>query len=279
MAYRSILVHVDNSKAAETRVAVAAALAARFGCGLTGAFLRSEPHLSHLIADTIAPSAGEEFERVLSEAANVTAKAVAAAREMFDETARRANVPFFWLSLDGDSLAEFISVARRQDLTILPPEMKTHFGERSITAAQVGMASGGPVLVLKHGGYPADFGKKILVAWNDSRESARALKDAWPFLSKADRVDFLVVSRNASDKLDELLRRHLKEHCCRFGQLIVDRSDTAPVADTIRLRVAQTGADMVVMGLYGHSRLQEMVLGGVSRELLHDPPMPLLVSH
>jgi nucleotide-binding universal stress UspA family protein len=51
------------------------------------------------------------------------------------------------------------------------------------------------------------------------------------------------------------------------------------VADTIRLHVAQTGADMVVMGLYGHSQLQEMVLGGVTRELLNDPPMPLLISH
>jgi nucleotide-binding universal stress UspA family protein len=279
MAYRSILVHVDNSRAAETRVAVAAALAARFKCDLTGAFLRSEPHLSHLIADTIAPAAGEEFERVLSEMAKVTANAVVAAREVFDEAARAANVPSCWLSLDGDSQTEFISVARRQDLTVLPPEMKTHFGERSITAAQVGMASGGPVLVLKHGGYPLDFGKKILVAWNDSRESARALRDAWPFLSKADQVNFLVASRDASDKLDELLLRHLKEHCCRFGRLVVDRSDTDSVADTIRLHVAQTGADMVVMGLYGHSRLQEMVLGGVSRDLLHDPPMPLLVSH
>jgi nucleotide-binding universal stress UspA family protein len=279
MAYRSILVHVDNSKAAETRVAVAAALAARFKCDITGVFLRSEPHLSHLIADTIAPAAGGELERVFSEMAKVTAKAVDAAREMFDEAARVANVPSCWLSLDGDSQTEFTSVARRQDLTVLPPEMKTHFGERSITAAQVAMASGGPALVLKHGGYPFDFGKKILVAWNDSRESARALRDAWPFLSQADQVNFLVASRDASDKLDELLRRHLKEHCCRFGRLIVDRSDTASVADTIRLHVAETGADMVVMGLYGHSRLQEMVLGGVSRELLHDPPMPLLVSH
>lgn len=279
MAYRSLLVHVDSSRAAETRVAVGAALAARFKCALTGAFLKSEPHLSHLIADVVAPASGGERQQSMGERATAVAKAAAAARWMFDDAARVAGIPFHWITMNNDSHAGLIAAARRQDLAILPPEMTTLFGEHTITAAQVGMASGGPVLVLKHGGYPVDFGKKILVAWNNSRESARALRDAWPFLAEAERVDFLTVSGTASDTLDELMERHLREHCCKFGRLIVDRAGTACVADTIRLHVAQTGADMVVMGLYGHSQLQEMVLGGVTRELLNDPPMPLLISH
>jgi len=75
------------------------------------------------------------------------------------------------------------------------------------------------------------------------------------------------------------MQRYFGEHSCRFGRLIVDRSGTASVTDAIRLHVGETGADMVVMGLYGHPRLQEFVLGGVSRELVRDPPMPLLISH
>ena len=279
MSYRSILVHLDNSKAAETRLAVAANLATRFECALTGVFLKSDLYPHYLTADAVAPIPVEEFDRIFSERAELARKAGAAARQKFDEVARVNRFPFHWLTINGDSEAELVVCATRHDLIILPPEMKAAFGERVTTASQVAMASGGPVLVLKHGGYPLEFGKKILVAWNDSRESNRAVRDAWPFLAKADRVDFLTVSSNASEKLDELMQRHLREHSCRFGRLIVDRSDTVSVADTIRLHVGETGADMVVMGLYGHPRLQELVLGGVSRELVRDPPMPLLISH
>jgi nucleotide-binding universal stress UspA family protein len=279
MTYRSILVHIDNTKAAETRLAAAAILANRFECALTGVFLKSDIHARYIAADAVAPLAIEELLSASAERLQGIQKASSAARHMFDECARVNRFPFHWLVINGDSHDELVACAKRHDLAILPPEMKAAFGEKTIAASQVAMASGGPVLVLKHGGYPLEFGKRILVAWNDSRESARALRDAAPFLRTADRVDFLTVSPGATDKLDELMQRHLREHCCKFGKLVVDRSDTASVADTIRLQVGETGADLVVMGLYGHSRLQELALGGVSRDLIHDPPMPLLVSH
>lgn len=279
MTYRNILVHVDNSKAAKTRVAAGAALASRFRCAVTGVFLKSERYPAYVIADGMLPAAGDVLELAIKERTQEVCNASAAARTMFEEAVREASVPSHWLDVNGDSEIELVACARRHDLAILPPEMKAAFGEGAIKAAQVGMASGGPVLVLKHGGYRMAFGRKILVAWNDSRESARALRDAWPFLSMAEEVTFLTVSHRADRELDELMQRHLRSHGCKQARLVVDRSDPESIGDLIKLQAAETGADMIVLGLYGHSRLYELVLGGVSRNLLQDPPMPMLVSH
>ena len=283
MTYRNILVHVDNTKAAKTRVAAAVALASRVECALTGVFLKSAKYPNYVIADAILPPAGDVLELAIEERTQEVYGASAGARAMFEEAVREASIPFsspfHWLDLDGDSEADLIACARRHDLAILPPEMKPAFSERTIKAAQIGMASGGPVLVLKHGGYPIGFGRRILVAWNDTRESARALRDAMPFLARAEEITFLKVSHRADGELDELMQRHLQSHGCKRANLVVDRSDPESVGDVIKIQVAETGADMVVLGLYGHSRLYELVLGGVSKDLLHDPPMPMLISH
>lgn len=71
------------------------------------------------------------------------------------------------------------------------------------------MGSGGPVLVLPAGGYKAPLGRKILVAWNDSRESARTLRDAWPFLREAEQVHLVMVSQTAKKTLPDGLKRNL----------------------------------------------------------------------
>jgi nucleotide-binding universal stress UspA family protein len=279
MTFRNILVQVDNSKAARTRVAAAAHLASRFKCTLTGVFLKSEQVPDYVAADSFAAVPGDFLERSLEERKAETAKASAAARSMFDEAVQKAEIPFYWLDVNGDTGAQLAACARRHDLTILPTEMKPAFARNIITAAEIGMASGGPVLMLKHGGFPMTFGRKILVAWNDSRESARALRDAWPFLEAAEEIHFLTVSRRGEAELDELLRRHLRNHGCGAAKLTVDRNDESPVGSLICRHVGIVGADMVVLGLYGHSRLHEMMLGGASRDLLHDMPMPLFMSH
>jgi nucleotide-binding universal stress UspA family protein len=277
MTYRNILVHVDNSAAAKTRVTAAAALAIRFKCALTGVFLGSARLPDAFVGEAITPISVGLLEKTLDERRVALGNASAAARRMFDTIVCDAPIPFFWL--DVENASDLTACARRHDLAILPPEVKPALGDSVITAAEVGMASGGPVLVLKHGGYPIEFGKKILVAWKDSREAARALRDALPFLAGAEEIHFLTVSRDGGAELDDLLQRHLHVHGCKEAKLVVERNQEIAVSDLIRRHVSFLGADMVVLGLYGHSRLQEMVLGGVSRELLHDMPMPLLVSH
>src|SRR5690606_17741645 len=130
------------------------------------------------------------------------------------------------------------------------------------------MSCGGPVLILPEGGYPVPFGTNILVAWKEGREATRALRDAMPFIGAAENVTFLSVSHDAPDELDPHLRSYLAAHGCRSASAAADRNDDHSTGAAIRLRGDMVGANMLVLGLYGHSRLQELLLGGVSRELL-----------
>jgi nucleotide-binding universal stress UspA family protein len=279
MEYRNILVQVDSTTAGKARVAVAAGLATRFKSALTGVFLQSSRVPNYLVGDVMAVPPVDNLDRAIEERSKQMAAASGAARSTFDAAARDACLPFYWLDIDGDSEEELIGCARRHDLAILPSRIVSALGENSFSAAQVAMASGGPVLVTPQAGYPTSFGRRILVAWKDTREAARVIRDAWPFLKTAEEVCFLTVSGDAQAEADELLLRHLHRHDCKPARFIVDNDGETPPAEIIRRHVGMIGADLVVMGLYGHSRLREFVLGGVSRDLLAAMPMPLLVSH
>jgi len=278
MDYRSVLVQVDTSRGAKLRVQAAAAIASRFKARLTGVFLKSEMIPAYLVGEG-AVMAAEVVEKFLKERREQVASAGAAARLLFDPIALDAGVPFHWLDINGDNDDELVACARRHDLVVLPRAIRSNFGSDTISAEQVGMASGGPILVLPQAGYPENFGKRILVAWKDSREAARVLRDAWPFLAAAEELHFVTAARGDEPELDELLQRHLASHGCKTPNLIVDNSNDVPAGELIRRHIDQIGADMVVLGLYGHPRFAEFVLGGVSRDMLNHITMPLLVSH
>jgi nucleotide-binding universal stress UspA family protein len=279
MSYRNILVEVDASKQAIGRIEAAATMAKRFGAAMTGAFLRSEVLPNYMISDVWVFVPAENVQQFSDERTKATNEALSVARRTFDEAARDAGVPFYWLDINGDSNEALVACARTHDLTVLPRSMKAPCGEVAIHASDVAMASGGPVLVMPQTGYTRDIGRRILVAWKDTRETARALRDASPFLATADEVHLLQVSRDAEADSDELLARHLRLHGCKNVKHIIDRGQDAPTGEIIRRHAAAVNADLVVLGLYGHSRLQEFVLGGVSQDLLEHLPVPLLVSH
>lgn len=278
MTYKNILVHVDGTAAAEHRVEAAVAMSKRFGCPVTGAFVSSSPFREYVFDGAGMPMPQQALEEYLEECTRQVEAASRAARGAFaNATDQRPDAR--WVDLNGDSKDDLVRCARRHDLTILPPTISPAFGDVTYNAGEIGMASGGPVLILKHGGYPIDFGRNILIAWNDSRESTRALRDAWPFLETAKSIHFLKVGRGSDRELDSAMRQLLKDHGCPEPRIHVDENDESAVEDLIRLYTGRTGADLAVLGLYGHSRLQEIVFGGVSRDLLSNPPIPLLMSH
>lgn len=278
MTYRNILVHVDTSKAAKKRVEAAAALAVRFKSFLTGVFLKADTVPAHLVSDAITTPTANIDQRLEERACQMFA-ACASARSIFNCTVDEASIPFRWVEIGGDRNDELVACARRHDLVVVPVTMTPALAHTKIHAAQIGMACGGPVLVLPQSGYQETVGRKILVAWNDSRESARALRDAWPFLAQAEEIHFLTVGRHGRKVLDKLLELHFREHDCRLPNVIVDNRDDIVTGNVISRHIGMTGADMAVLGLYGRSRMLEFILGGVSRELLEEMPVPLLMSH
>lgn len=278
MSYRDILVQVDDTEASSHRVAAAAGVARRSQAHLTGVFLKSDFLRNYMAGEAVAYLPPDVLDQLLRDHAAAVVKASEAARRAFDAAARDAGVVSDWQLIEGDDADALSACARRCDLSVLPPAATASLGWRRIAAATVGLACGGPVLVVPDTGAAPTVGERILVAWKDTRESARALHDAWPLIMSATEVHVLTVAPDGDGGSEEWLQRHFERHGCS-ARFVVDRSHDASAGDILRRKTLELGVDLVVMGLYGRSRLQEQILGGVSIDLLAHPPAALFVSH
>ena len=278
MTYRDILVHIDETPASEGRAAAAAELALKSRAHLGGVFLKSSFMRNYMAGEALAYMSASDIASILDDHAAAILKASERGREIFEAAAAKAEVSSEWLVIDGDFTAPMADCARRFDLTIFPTIACAALGQHTISAADLGLTSGGPVLVVPDPGVTRHPGKRVLIAWKGTRESARALRDAWPLIMGAEQVHILVVSPHGEVGPDGLLQRHL-EHHGRQAKLIVDRNHDATAGEIIRAQVKALDIDLVVMGLYGRNRFQELVLGGVSHDLVSDPPTSLLISH
>jgi len=278
MSYETILVHCDASKTAPLRLHVATELAGRFGSRLVGCHARP-PFNAPAFADdayALAP---------LYEAYEERAKAdLVISRTAFDKAIKGKEIKSEWRVVDGNADDELIVAARYADLLVVgqsdpdgvmatPP----HLPET------VAMAAGRPVLIVPRFGVAKPPGKVVMLCWNASRESARAAADALHFLQAAEKVIVLVVDPHESmlghgaepgaDAATWLARNGVKVTVQREVALDSD------VGNLILSRALDYDVDLIVMGVYGHSRMREFVLGGVTRTLLSSMTVPVLMSH
>ncbi len=147
----------------------------------------------------------------------------------------------------------------------------------------VALATGRPTLVVPHIGAQKSLGKTILLCWNASRESARAASDALPLLSAAEKVVVLVIDpRSSPTGHGAEPGADVAAWLARHGVKVTVQRDVAAdtdVGSVILSRAADHDADLIVMGIYGHSRMREMVLGGASRTLMASMTVPVLMAH
>jgi nucleotide-binding universal stress UspA family protein len=276
MAFKTMLVHVDTGRSAAARLKLSADLAARSAAHITGLYVR-RPFQAPAFSD--AGPAMDSLYRTYENAAKADeALATAAFRDFIGGTSLSSE----WRVTDG--LAEEIVAAhaRYADLLIVgqsePDDATT---TPSDLAETVVIASERPVLIVPHIGVTKPPGKTVLLCWNGTREAARAATGALPILKKADKVIILLIDpRNDGDPLGPGGR--VATWLARHGVKAVVKRDTAGDSDVggvILSRAADQDADLVVMGLYGHSRMREWVLGGASRTLLASMTVPLLVAH
>lgn len=149
-------------------------------------------------------------------------------------------------------------------------------------AEQVVMECGRPVLIIPSYGTFTDFGKNILVAWNGKREAARAVFDAQPIMASADKVDISWLNPDKVGQNMDLPGAELAVVLARHGvNVTVEAIPTGGLAagEALLSHAADIGADMLVMGAYGHSRLREFVFGGATRTILASMTLPVLMSH
>jgi nucleotide-binding universal stress UspA family protein len=174
--------------------------------------------------------------------------------------------------------------ARYADLVVLgqvdpdePPYIGSHLPE------EVVLASGRPLLVVPHAWAPGPLGERVLVAWDASREAARAVNDAMPILEQAASV--LVVSINPKSTPlghGELPGADIALHLARHDIDVEVRSiefDRMDVGEALLSLAADGARDLLVMGAYAHSRIRELVLGGATRTVLERMTLPVLMAH
>jgi len=172
-------------------------------------------------------------------------------------------------------------IGRRFDLVVVgQPERKKSLPDEVVDEGVL-FESGRPVILvpfIQKGGMKLG---RVMVCWDGSRAAARAVADAMPFLQKAKQVEIVIISDKESKK-DEIPGADLGQHLARHGLKVDVKRIISPDVDvpsTILSHAADSSADMIVMGGYGHSRLREFVLGGATRGLLESMTVPVLMSH
>jgi nucleotide-binding universal stress UspA family protein len=186
-----------------------------------------------------------------------------------------------WCEVAGDSIVHgFVAEAAYADLLILgQPRQRDESGGPPGFVESVILQSGTPAVVVPHPYRQKALGERVLIAWNGSPQSARALNAALPLLQRATEVH--VASWARQPPMAPFSRLGVQGWLQRHGiaSRIHHRDLVSRVADELTALAEELGADLVVMGCYGHSRIRERVFGGVTRELLANLPVPILAAH
>jgi nucleotide-binding universal stress UspA family protein len=255
----------------------AISLAQAFEANLTGVAFAYEPTPPMTVFGSI-PVDLAALQRAESEKA---AKAVAA---RFEEKVVRAGVSGDSRVIDASLMGAadaFGRMARRYDLAVLTQPDRDQGGPEEPLAHAALFETGRPALIVPYVHKAAFSVNQVLVGWDGSRSAARAIGDAMPFLIRAKAVDVVIVAAERSNEREIAgsdIAQHLARHSVKVDVKRMVATDVE-VANIILSYAADSSADMIVMGGYGHSRLREFILGGATRGILEAMTVPTLMSH
>jgi nucleotide-binding universal stress UspA family protein len=201
----------------------------------------------------------------------------------FEAGVKKAGVASETRQLDatfGGAATRFAQVARRFDISVVAQAQREQGATDELIIEGALFESGRPVIVVPYIQKSGLTLERVLACWDGGRTAARAIADAMPFLERAKAVDLVIVAEER--KNDEITGVRMSEHLTRHGVAVsvkrIAKGDLA-VQDVILSYAADSGADFMVMGGYGHSRLREFILGGVTRGILNSMTVPVLMSH
>jgi nucleotide-binding universal stress UspA family protein len=255
----------------------AASVAAAFDAHVLGVAFAYEP----MIPTT--PLGGYPPEIIETQRREAAASAQRAGA-LIEQAAKREGVSYDRLTLDrtvAGAADQFTQLARRFDLAITGQADPDAGEAEEVVAESALFGAGRPVILLPYiqkQGLQLD---RVMACWDGSRAAARAIGDAMPLLAKAKQVEIVIVA-NEPGKQDEIDGADLGRHLARHGLKVEVKRLTSPgmdVASTLLSYAADTDATFLVMGGYGHSRLREFVLGGVTRTIFSSLTVPALLSH
>lgn len=288
MSYRTILTILDGAASDRASLQAAQACAALSGGHIDVLHVRLDPR--SYIDFTGDAMTGDAYAQLLDSLEQDVLASAKRARAAFDD----------WVGETGIALAESPSASpdptaswreqtgvteqlvaregRLADLIVLPSAVDTEDSRRERAIERAIFDSGRPLLLVPGG---RDFTpmRHVVVLWNASAQSARAVEGAMPLLAQAETVDVMWVDEDVEeDSVQTGLPRYLAWHGIDAGTVRL-KPDDRLIGELLVEEAAKKGADLVVMGAYTHSRLREFVLGGVTQHVLENAAVPVLMAH
>jgi nucleotide-binding universal stress UspA family protein len=271
MAYAVMMVHVDIDDDSDARLRLAEGLAKRFDATLIGVSAALLP----------AESATYVTKKFVDAQRQAVATLLARREQAFRSIAGASGVKLEWRS--GNDLPDDVVAreARAADLVVIGRVPAPGGVVRSVDPGRVVLRAGRPVLIVPPG-VESLRGERIVIGWKDTREARRAVQDALPLLHEAKHV-LIVEMRDVADdaraqeRVDDVAR-YLLRHCIAADALVVTQAGGDAGGALMRL-AQEDGADLIVAGAYGQSRLGEWVFGGATRDLLSACPVCCLLAH
>lgn len=274
---KDLLVNLSIGAKHDAAIPYAVSLADAFGAHATAVAFAYEPVVVATVMGGGMPVEYIDAQRAESE------QVANAARQNFDKAASQAGVSaasYVFSASTAGGADQFGRMARRFDLSVLMQSEPDSLGPEDLVAEAALFQSGRPAVVVPYihkGGFNTD---RIMVCWDAGRASARALSDALPLLKRAKLVDVVMVT-GEEGKRDVIEGADIGQHLARHDVNVEVKRIVAAgnVQSTLLSYAADSSADMIVMGGYGHSRLREFILGGVTREMLQSMTVPCFMSH
>ncbi len=277
MAYRDLLLVLDESRGAADRTDATLKFAKRQGAEVNALHLSVRQEIPGYVAAEITSDVLSIREEAIAKEAAAAEQAFRAAAENAGSKARFGHMT----GSPGDLADATIAAGRLSDLLILgQPDEEAGGWLGPWLLESVLMDCGRPVLIIPYIGTHQTVGKRVLIAWDGGREAARAVGDAMPLLTKADRVTVVSVNREPDSQRPGTgaVAEHLRRHGINADNQDAKIDDLAP-SDYMLNKASDDGADLLVMGAYAHSRIRELVLGGMTRRILKNMTVPIFMSH
>lgn len=277
MSYRDILVYVDTSRHADVRLATAAKLATRCNAHLTALYVDGTPAMPIELAGTAMAETVRQWQSTRRK------EYADKVRALVDVASRRHGLSIELQEDHGNAEEAILAHACYADLIVVSQTGSPLDLSQPVTPSPgvLALSSGRPVLVVPNRDGDFSIGDNILVAWKAGAEAARAVHDAIPLLKAAAEVTLLEVSEEVK-RPRRLIGAEMAHHLARHGANVSVRTIPASMmndAPAVLEQVTESGADLIVMGAYGHSRLREVVMGGMTNHILKHHAVPLLLAH
>lgn len=276
MAYKTILLHLDNARNMDARIQLALALT-----------LAEEAHLVAIAPTGVTryflenPSTAESTLPVAAERDESQQRAERAVQSFESRARQESGLSYEVHIVEDDAYGSLEKRLPYSDLVMLgqyDPASSFHAQDASL-ARDILLGGGGPVMIMPADAQTAKIPGRALIAWNGSVQARRALHDALPLLKRCAAVQIAIFSPTGqAEKPGGLLQQFLARHGIA-AELHMRTGTYHEVQQMLLPTIADTGSDLLVMGSYGHSSFHETLLGGVTRTVLQAMPVPVLMSH